>query len=76
MPWTIPNPVLHDKPVRLANMRSHDRKNVFETQDLKSPVGLHQRVIASGRCKVALGGGVPSVHVKAGRRIISLPIRV
>src|SRR5467141_2188218 len=29
MPWTIPNLVLHDKPVRLANMRSHGRKHVF-----------------------------------------------
>ena len=29
MPWTIPNLVLHDEPVRLANMRSHGRKHVF-----------------------------------------------
>jgi hypothetical protein len=29
MPWTIPNLVLHDKPVRLANMRSLGRKHVF-----------------------------------------------
>src|SRR5258705_1464316 len=29
MPWTIPNLVLHDKPVRLGNMRSHSRKHVF-----------------------------------------------
>jgi hypothetical protein len=29
MPWTIPNLVLHDKPARLANMRSHGRKHVF-----------------------------------------------
>ena len=29
MPWTIPNLVLHDKPVPLANMRSHGRKHVF-----------------------------------------------
>jgi len=29
MPWTIPNLILHDKPVRLANMRSHGRKHVF-----------------------------------------------
>ena len=29
MPWTIPNLVLHDKPVRLANMRTHGRKHVF-----------------------------------------------
>jgi hypothetical protein len=28
MPWTIPNLVLHDKPVSLANMRSHGRKHV------------------------------------------------
>ena len=25
MPWTIPNLVLHDKPVSLANMRTHGR---------------------------------------------------
>ena len=29
MPWTIPNLVLHHKPVRLANMRTHGRKHVF-----------------------------------------------
>ncbi len=29
MPWTIPNLLLHDKPVPLANMRSHGRKHVF-----------------------------------------------
>ena len=29
MPWTIPNLVLHDKPVRLANMRTHGRNHVF-----------------------------------------------
>jgi hypothetical protein len=29
MPWTIPNLLLHDKPVRLANMRSHGRNHVF-----------------------------------------------
>jgi hypothetical protein len=29
MPWTIPNLILHDKPVRLANMRSHGRRQVF-----------------------------------------------
>src|SRR6267142_5158377 len=29
MPWTIPNLVLHDKPVRLANMRTHGRRHVF-----------------------------------------------
>ena len=29
MPWTNPNLVLQDKPVRLANMRSHGRKHVF-----------------------------------------------
>jgi hypothetical protein len=29
MPWTIPNLLLHDKPVSLANMRSHGRKHVF-----------------------------------------------
>jgi hypothetical protein len=29
MPWTIPNLVLHDKPVPLANMRCHGRKHVF-----------------------------------------------
>ena len=29
MPWTIPNLVLHDKPVRLANMRTHGRRRVF-----------------------------------------------
>jgi hypothetical protein len=27
--WTIPNLVLHDKPVRLANMRTHGRNHVF-----------------------------------------------
>jgi hypothetical protein len=27
--WTIPNLVLHDKPVRLASMRCHGRKQVF-----------------------------------------------
>jgi hypothetical protein len=27
MAWTIPNLVLHDKPV--ANMRTHDRNHVF-----------------------------------------------
>jgi len=26
MPWKIPNLVLHDKPVRLANMRTHGRR--------------------------------------------------
>ncbi len=25
MPWTIPNLVLHDKPVRLANMRTPEQ---------------------------------------------------
>jgi hypothetical protein len=29
MPWTIPNLVLHDKPVRLATMRTHGRRHVF-----------------------------------------------
>jgi hypothetical protein len=29
MPWTIPNLLLHDKPVPLANMRSHGRNSVF-----------------------------------------------
>ena len=29
MPWTIPNLVLHDKPVRLANMRTHGRRHLF-----------------------------------------------
>src|SRR5258708_26058966 len=29
MPWTIPNLILHDKPVRLANMRSLGRNHVF-----------------------------------------------
>ena len=29
MPWTIPNLLLHDKPVRLANMRSLGRNHVF-----------------------------------------------
>jgi hypothetical protein len=29
MPWTIPNLILHDKPARLGNMRSHGRNCVF-----------------------------------------------
>jgi hypothetical protein len=29
MPWTIQNLLLHDKPVPLANMRSHGRNKVF-----------------------------------------------
>jgi hypothetical protein len=29
MPWTIPNLLLHDKPVPLANMRSHGRSRVL-----------------------------------------------
>ena len=29
MPWTIPNLLLHDKPVPLENMRSHGRNRVF-----------------------------------------------
>ena len=29
MPWTIPNLVLHDKPVPLANMRSQGRNRVL-----------------------------------------------
>jgi hypothetical protein len=29
MPWTIPNLLLHDKPVPLANMRSHGRNHAF-----------------------------------------------
>jgi hypothetical protein len=29
MPWTIPYLILHDKPVRLANMRSLGRNHVF-----------------------------------------------
>jgi hypothetical protein len=29
MPWTIPNLLLHDKPVPLANMRSHGRNRVL-----------------------------------------------
>jgi hypothetical protein len=29
MPWTIPNLLLHDKPVPLWNMRSHGRNRVF-----------------------------------------------
>jgi hypothetical protein len=29
MPWTIPNWLLHDKPVPLANMRSHGRIRMF-----------------------------------------------
>jgi hypothetical protein len=29
MPWTNPNRLLHDKPVPLANMRTHGRRRVF-----------------------------------------------
>jgi hypothetical protein len=29
MPWTIPNLVLHDKPVTLANMRSLGQRRLF-----------------------------------------------
>jgi hypothetical protein len=29
MPWTIPNLMLHAKPVPLANMRTHGRRHVF-----------------------------------------------
>jgi hypothetical protein len=29
MPWTIPNLLLHDKPVPLSNMRSLGRNHVF-----------------------------------------------
>jgi hypothetical protein len=29
MSWTIPNQLLHDKPVPLANMRTHGRRHVF-----------------------------------------------
>jgi hypothetical protein len=29
MPWTIPNLMLHDKPVPLASMRCHGRKHLF-----------------------------------------------
>jgi len=29
MPWTTPSLLLQNKPVRLANMRSHGRKYVF-----------------------------------------------
>jgi hypothetical protein len=29
MPWTIPNLLLHDKPARLVNMRTHGRTRVF-----------------------------------------------
>ncbi len=29
MSWSIPNLVLHDKSVRLANMRTHGRRHVF-----------------------------------------------
>jgi hypothetical protein len=29
MPWTFPNLILRDKPVRLANMRGHGRNRVF-----------------------------------------------
>jgi hypothetical protein len=29
MPWTIPNLVLHDKPVPLSNMRSYGRRHLF-----------------------------------------------
>jgi hypothetical protein len=29
MPWTIPNQLLHDRPVPLANMRTHGRRHVF-----------------------------------------------
>ena len=29
MPWTIPNLLLHDKSVPLANMRSHGRNRVY-----------------------------------------------
>jgi len=29
MPWTIPNLLLHDKPVPLSNMRGHGRNHVF-----------------------------------------------
>jgi hypothetical protein len=29
MPWTIPNLILHDKPVRRANMRTRGRRHVF-----------------------------------------------
>jgi len=29
MPWTIPDPLLHNKPVPLANMRSLGRNRVF-----------------------------------------------
>jgi hypothetical protein len=28
MPWTIPNLLLHDKPARLGNMRSHGRSHM------------------------------------------------
>jgi hypothetical protein len=29
MPWTIPNLLLHDKPARLGNIRSHGRSHMF-----------------------------------------------
>ena len=29
MPWTIPNLIMHDKPVALSNMRSLGRNHVF-----------------------------------------------
>jgi hypothetical protein len=29
MPWTIPDLILHDKPVPLSNMRTHGQNRVF-----------------------------------------------
>jgi len=40
MPWTIPNLLLHDKPVPLANMRSHGRTEC-------SPVAAIRAVITT-----------------------------
>jgi hypothetical protein len=43
MPWTIPNLLLHDKPVALANMRSHGRNRVFV--DCRNPSCRHNAAL-------------------------------
>jgi hypothetical protein len=46
MAWTIPNLVLDDKPVPLANLRAHGRRHVFVncgTSNLGTGEGRYQR---------------------------------
>jgi hypothetical protein len=81
MPWTIPDPVLHDKPVPLANMQSQGRNRVFvccchhnaelnirRLRDLQRPPAAHalHSVRSARRRRRPLVAGAVAVRVWAG----------